>query len=442
MYILKLMRMILICAILVFAVCIAVRLFIFLRKFKGLKIAHKSKARGIIFGRIWFTKYVLYSPCEKEGHTYINGGSGIGKTSSILIPTLRSWTDGAFVIDISGDISSNVECPCKLIYDPESDNTALYNIFAQVDRLESADAKREALAKLALLLIPMPLGANSVTQYYIKGARKILTASLIAFYHSLDFCDICKKIIESDYRTLFNEIDRTDTYAAKYISGFYQNSETNIAGCKDEVDTAIALFAQNSRIYNSVRRAKAGEKAIEPTCLESSKIFVRIDDTDLELFAPLLAIMTAQMLQYLAKRPQEFKTTVLLALDEFASLNKIEITPALRKLRKRNVRIMILTQSLADLDLIYGKDERTAMLNNLDFKVILSATDTDTQEFFSKLCGRIKATRRSTSNNGTVTDTESEEFAIEPAKLGKLHPRLLLIYPAGYLLLHKNYYFK
>lgn len=43
---------------------------------------------------------------------------------------------------------------------------------------------------------------------------------------------------------------------------------------------------------------------------------------------------------------------------------------------------MVLTQSLADLDMIYGKDERKAMLGNFKFTVLLGCKDTETQEYF------------------------------------------------------------
>ena len=48
---------------------------------------------------------------------------------------------------------------------------------------------------------------------------------------------------------------------------------------------------------------------------------------------------------------------------------------------------MVLTQSLADLDMIYGKDERKAMLGNFKFTVLLGCKDTETQEYFSKMIG-------------------------------------------------------
>ena len=78
---------------------------------------------------------------------------------------------------------------------------------------------------------------------------------------------------------------------------------------------------------------------------------------------------------------------ILFCLDEFASFGKLQITESLRKLRKRHIRIMVLTQSLADLDMIYGKDERKAMLGNFKFTILLGCKDTETQEYFSKMIG-------------------------------------------------------
>lgn len=442
-YILDLMRSLLLLAVLLLLLCIAVRIFMFVRRFGGLKVAHKSKAQGIIFGRLWLTPYVVYSPCTAERHILVLGGSGLGKTSSLLIPTIRAWSDGVFAVDISGDISSNIDCQNKLVFCPESAETIPYDVFAPIDQLNSAEEQNEALAQLGLLLMPPQNNDNAAAKYYRDGGRKILTAALIAYYHlGMDFCDICKHIISTDYYALFCDIKANNPVAQSYISGFAGNTEANIAGCKAECDSAIALFAQNHRLAKSVRRPNSGEMAITPQTLEDYKVFVVIDDVKLELYAPLLAIITAQMLQYLSARPNNAKKHVLLALDEFASLGKQDIIPALRKLRKKHVRIMILTQALADIDIIYGHDERKAMLGNLDYKAILSATDTDTQEYLAKLCGKKQTTRRSVTNTGTITDSECEVPAIEPSRLGNLHPNLLLICTGGYLILRKNYYFK
>ena len=73
-------------------------------KVKG---SFKRNASGVIFGKS-HGKYIC-SPEQEEGHIFVNGPSGTGKTSALLIPTLRHWHGTSFTVDISGDISRNVE---------------------------------------------------------------------------------------------------------------------------------------------------------------------------------------------------------------------------------------------------------------------------------------------------------------------------------------------
>ena len=126
---------------------------------------------------------------------------------------------------------------------------------------------------------------------------------------------------------------------------------------------------------------------------------------------------------------------ILFCLDEFASFGKLQITEALRKLRKRHIRIMVLTQSLADLDMIYGKDERIAMLVNFKFTVILGCKDTETQEYFSKMIGEKRSLLATDPN-------QKPQPIIKPADLAHLEQDLFVICDDGAVRLRKNFYFK
>ena len=99
------------------------------------------------------------------------------------------------------------------------------------------------------------------------------------------------------------------------------------------------------------------------------------------------------------------------------------------------IRIMVLTQSLADLDIIYGKDERKAMLGNFKFTVLLGCKDTETQEYFSKMIGD----RRSLLS----TDNDVKPMPIiKPADLAHLGQELFVVCDDGAIRLKKNFYFK
>lgn len=427
-------------------------LLLLLIRFKGwiknknscVKRSSSDKAHGILFGKS--KGKIVYSPTDTEGHVAVFGGSGTGKTSALLIPTLKSWTGTSFTIDICGDIYKNVASPDKLVYEPADPNTIPFNIFGAIDDLKDEDDKNEALEELAFLLMPDDDRMSDASKFFHTEGRKILTACLIAFYfRGLDFIEICEKMLANSWVALFEEIDNTNNPKAKqYINSFLGTSDQNTAGCKQAADAAIKLFATNARIKRSIRRPHKGEQAFMPAVLEKRSVFVVIDDTKLKLYAPLLQILTAQSLEYFSNRSNDNNSTILFALDEFVSLGKLEITDALRKLRKKHIRIMMLTQSLSDLDLVYGADERKAMMNNFAFKAILSASDTETQEYFSKLIGYTNVKKRSTSKNSrstTKTESEVKDYIIEPSDLAHLKERLILLSPDGYEKLKKNYYY-
>lgn len=409
-----------------------------------LKESSRDSAEGIIFGIQ--KRNVVYSPTNAEGHIIVFGGSGVGKTSAILIPTLLKWKGTSLTIDISGDISKNVNIENKLVYQP-GNGTIPYNVFYQIDLVDEKSKKNELLEQLAFLMMPDNDDFSDASQFYNTEGRKILTASFIAFYFAgYDFIDTCKMVFQSSWKDLFSKIDETKNRdAIQYINSFEGASEQNTSGCKQACDAVIKLFATNETIQKSISRPVDGSESFDPGKLETKNVFVVIDDSKLKLYAPLLHLITAQCLEFFSERSNESKTNILFCLDEFVSLGKLEITDALRKLRKKHVRIMILTQSMADIDLLYGKSERMAMMNNFSFKVILEASDTETQDYFAKLIG-YKPTKKksvSTSNvNTTKTLADDKEWIIEPAKLARLGDDLILLYREGYKLLKKNFYFK
>lgn len=416
----------------------------------SVEIGSRREASGIIFG-LHNKHSVVYSPFDDEGHIAVFGGSGLGKTSALLIPTLRSWKGTSFTIDISGDICSNVNIGNKLVYEPSNARSTPYNIFHPIDQLKDENDKNEALERLAFMLMPEDEKMSDTSRFFNTEGRKILTASLIAFYHQgMDFIPICEQIVGSSWQDLFYAIDATkNNKAIQYINSFAGASEQNTAGCKQSADSILKLFATNERIKKTIHRTNHPQELFfAPDKLESYNVFVIIEDSKLELYAPLLHIITAQSLDHFSNRSNNAKTTILFCLDEFASFGRLEITSALRKLRKKKIRIMTLTQSIPDIDLIYGKEERASMMNNYKFKVLLGAEDPDTQDYFAKMIGYQDTKKHSVSKNAnshTYTESEAKEWIIEPAKLARLDVEdssLILICNGKYMRIKKNYYFK
>lgn len=402
---------------------------------KNLVYRHPAQAKGVLFGKKF--GLLAYSPEQDEGHILVLGPSGTGKTSALLIPTLRSWQGTTLVVDISGDISANVNTPNKIVFDPTSENCIPYDVFASINEVTDDTERQERLEQLAYLLLPDKANDSEASIFFTKNGRKMITAALICYY-GMDwgFVEICEFFLGHDWRSLLNDIAKQQNPIANmFISSFAGASEQNTAGCKQAADDALKLFATNDKIKNALRKVPSYEKAISPATLETSSVYIYIPDEKLKIYGDLLRIITAQSMEYFSSRPMENKQTILFCLDEFASFGKLQIVESLRKLRKRRIRILVLTQSLADLDMIYGKDERKAMLGNFKFTVLLGCKDTETQEYFSKMIGEKRSLLATDPN-------QKSQPIIKPADLAHLEQDLFVICDDGAIRLRKNFYFK
>lgn len=402
---------------------------------KNLVYRHPAQAKGVLFGKKF--GLLAYSPEQDEGHILVLGPSGTGKTSALLIPTLRSWQGTALVVDISGDISANVNTPNKIVFDPTAENCIPYDVFASINEVTDDTERQERLEQLAYLLLPDKANDSEASIFFTKNGRKMITAALICYY-GMDwgFVEICEFFLGHDWRSLLNDIAKQQNPIANmFISSFAGASEQNTAGCKQAADDALKLFATNDKIKNALRKVPSYEKAISPATLETSSVYIYIPDEKLKIYGDLLRIITAQSMEYFSSRPMENKQTILFCLDEFASFGKLQIVESLRKLRKRRIRILVLTQSLADLDMIYGKDERKAMLGNFKFTVLLGCKDTETQEYFSKMIGEKRSLLATDPN-------QKSQPIIKPADLAHLEQDLFVICDDGAIRLRKNFYFK
>ncbi len=430
----------------------------------NLKTAPKTEASGIIFGLIAkgkkVTDKVLFSPTKDISHILVLAGSGMGKTSAVLIPTLRNWAysinpktkqkydngNASLNVDISGDISSNCpDVPRKIVFNVSDINSIPFNLFGYIDKLPKTE-KLKALAELAIKLMPDDPDASDGSKYYNAEGRKMLTAALIAFYEEgKDFIEICDIINANNWQNLLNKIDATgNEKAVKYINGFEGIDERLAANSKQTCDDAINLFVTDEILRQIVHRPKEGEVALECTDIEKHNIFCILPDKDLEYLKPFTQIFFSEFMSYLQTRSLKAENTILVTLDEAASLGQLDLLPCLRKYRKLGVRLLVLTQSKVDLSLTWGEREMQAMMSNFKYKVIMESSEPNEQEYWSKLAGhKIKVNlSRTQGSTGSTTEAEQKDYNIDPEEFANLGDNLILFYPGGYKKLKKNFYFK
>lgn len=399
-------------------------------RFSRLKEVEKLglKGNGIIFGKL--DKKIISKPPNVEGHTLIVGGTGTGKTRGVVIPTLLSWENSAMVIDIKGELSQKTKAKRNLfgktyIFNPEDSESDCYDPIKLCNTVDQAQ-------DFARSLIPIP---EKTDPFWSQSAQSILSA--FVYEGALEgnkLTDIAEKICTTKIEELV-EYCRNNKYREVRLlaSITYDLPEKTLGGVMGQLKSNLITIATDPNIRSITRQSDWSPSVLE----DNSTVYLRISEHLLEQYQPLWTIIINQTLKTLSKREDGKDPAVLIALDEMPRLSKIEgLINGLATLRSRNVHILGVIQSMAQLDSIYGNDERKIIADNCSFKLVLSATDPETQKYFSDLVGQKTALGKGyTIGRGIVPDlstTEQGTELIRPEDWARLEKIVLLapkIYP-------------
>lgn len=139
---------------------------------------------GVVFGKS-NGKYATM-PESTDGHILIVGGAGSGKTAAVAIPTLMSWKERVFAIDIKGELYEKTkkargEATIK-VFNPTDRNAYGYDPFYM---LKTADDISSAARQLAMSIIPLP--ADVKDPFWIKNAQKMYTMLKLTLFREFLF---------------------------------------------------------------------------------------------------------------------------------------------------------------------------------------------------------------------------------------------------------------
>jgi len=399
---------------------------------------------GVVFGKqdgAYICKHE-----NTDGHVLVVGGVGSGKSSCIAIPTLQHWLGSVFAIDIKGELFTKADrYATTKIFNPLDENAYGYDPFFRLRT--SNNPAQEALA-IAQALIPLP--PDTRDPFWITSAQNIFTA-VILFCNcfNLSFVDAIKIVSGFSPKELIKILVtfKEKLNISSYISSYQDMNEQTLASIVAEITRNTAHFLADKNLLSALLR----KKNITPEDLEfGHDVFIHIPEHLLRQWKNLLTLMVSQFLAHFEQRSEEKASPILFMLDEFPRLGKIPvILDGLATLRSKKITMCLAVQSLAQLDVIYGENERKVIADTCAYKAILSATDADTQEYFSRLVGTYD--KRMTSHGtqkeaytgyktGTSTFTaEHERRIIKPEDFATLRD-ILLLTPYGAMRVDKAPY--
>ena len=401
-----------------------------------------SVKRGVVFGK-WQGQY-LVKPEYLDGHTLVVGGSGSGKSSCLVIPTIRNWRSSVFAIDIKGELSAltkdyrhNVKSfsPYYYGYDP-------------FHTLHASDNPAQEAKAIAQAIIHIP--PDTREPFWLKSAQNILTGAILHYSaQGKSFLEVIATIQSTPHETLIQEIVQSDVLEARYfVNGLQGLEDVTLAGIMTELSNNIVVFVTDKALISALSRPKN----ITPEDLEDGcDVYIQIPEHLLNQWPNFLGLMVNQFMRYFEQRSSENAYPTLFLLDEFPRLGKIDaIQNGLATLRSRKVSMCLVAQSLSQLDEIYGANARRTIVDNCAYQAILSATDADTQELFSRLVGKWDKPKKGYGKHlevlGLVSNrSESIHYErspiIDPQEFRQLGNDAIVLTPYGYCRVEKVPYY-
>lgn len=403
---------------------------------------------GIVFGKN-DADQIVSSPSAAEEHTAVFGGSGSGKTSAVLIPTAKIFNGSKFLIDVSSDITTELNKTRDiLILSPDNEESTAFDVFAYVDKERDRSKKMIMLKQLSDIVVPETIPTlTGDGAFYQRSAHQFFYAALIYFYDSgSDFCDICYQIQKSDPLDLIREIKAKGSSNAKLaLNGMGEIRDYILGNVKQNLDSQISLFSTSRKVKRIIHRNNSRQRTVSAEILEKEDLILGVPQDEVAFYSPLMKLISGIVILHCTKRPLLSGRKILITLDEFPVLGFLNILEPLRTLRKHNTRIMILTQSLSDIEYIYGRVATRIIMDNCGIKLVLNSSDYDTNRYLSNLIGmkEVRALTRTYDSAGSRYSYSTKlQLSVSPEEFGRLKDELIAILPDGYIRLKKDYYWK
>lgn len=412
-----------------------------------------KEPEGIILGT-YKNQYVRI-PLSEIYHYCILGGSGSGKTSTVLLDTLlANFATGknefqTFCIDIKGEIhekSTYAYDESVLVCNPTDRTSYGWDAYYRLHDNPSSDLVIETIEEISQALI---ISTNPKDSFFVENARAMFTGLLLYYYKQDEsFIDSVNKILESEIKSLIAEIvkdsEPSDLHY-KYLAKFAGKDAESVEDCMVEMTTSLSVFSK-SDIKFMFRDNY--QKASPYSFKDGKSIFLAIPEHMLESYKTIMRLCTVQTLKEMERRSEEETTPILLIIDEFARLGRMEgIFNALATLRSKKVSVMLAFQSLAQCEVIYSKEETRVLMENCRVKVICEVSDPNSAKAVQDWCGKYRE-KKETLNGGKnrhKSYTYEDKPIMEPSDLITLVKQeevILVVSGVGYLRPKKCYCFK
>jgi type IV secretion system protein VirD4 len=322
----------------------------------------------------------------------IIGGTGTGKTSIVLIPSLYTMTESFVIHDPSGELYSKSAgylkekgFEIKVLNFANPENSSGYNPLVRAQT--SSD-----IQKVASVLVETALGGKTKDPFWNTQAVSLL-AMLIAILKKQDF----------EYQNLYNvrqllnslggNPESIDTLFSQYADdALFTEYKSFIAYDEKVVSGVIATCKAALQIFNDEYVAKVTSfDNIDFMDLRRKRtaLYIQNSIADQKYYSALTSLFFEQFFSFLLGRfPEKQEKDIFLLIDEAASLNLPTLPQAAANVRKHRSGIMLLIQDFNQLVHNYGKYDADGIKSNCFAKMYFTGASYETTKELEQTLGK------------------------------------------------------
>jgi len=353
---------------------------------------------------------------ESFNHMSLIARTGGGKTSSFVIPNILKLSkekNSMIITDISGELFNKTSGYLQkngykiYVLNPEDINESIsYNpIFYATDSSK--------IDELVHILISSSKSGTSTaeSEFWDNGAKsllstliKVLKATNEQKYINLANLRYLVNNYGSDGEDLFHLVDTlADDKTYHEFRGFIRGNPSTVLSMVSTANIALSPIGINENLekltsdhsidFDSFRR-------------EKSVLYIKIPANKQKQYSFLQNIFYSQFFNHMMENlPSKNDLPIFCLLDEFGNLNLPNFDTTITTIRKYNVSISIILQSIQQLENKYGKANANTILNGgIASKLFFSGADHVTTEMLSKMLGSITNIKTDINGNSFFKD--------------------------------------
>ena len=403
----------------------------------------------------WKQKTGRVDPLKHDGpeHVMVFAPTRSGKGVSLILPTLLTWPESCFVLDIKGEnyaLTSGwrrEQGHAIYKFEPTADDgTAMFNPLAEVRNGTGRDIadcqniasmiidpdgkglrdywRQEGFSWLSVMMLHVIYRVeNEENRRACLDDLNVFASGTISHEDGEDNFDaLLDEMIEYDHgveyinREVKRGASRMKIKAPQERSGVHSSAITELALYADPIvarNTSSSDFTLNDLVNGD--RPAAFYMIIRPSEIDRLRPLVRI------VMNLMLRRLTESMEFEDGRASTGHKHRLLLMLDEFMAFGKLEIFErALAFMAGYGLKAFIVVQDITQLQQAYGREE--SIMSNCHVRIAFAPNKMETARLVSDMTGRTTVVQAKRSRSGRMGDLGSMSESVQETQRPLLTP--------------------